>query len=67
MNLVTDDIIAKTLASGTHSYIGIFIKIIKNGIIIPPPPKPPATANIFINPIATNPHIYKGPISKGVF
>lgn len=39
----------KQLANGTHSLIDSFRKIIMKGIIMPPPPNPPALASIVIN------------------
>ena len=51
MNRVIAEIRAKEFASGIHSVIGMPRKIIMNGVIIPPPPIPPAFANIFITDI----------------
>jgi len=58
MNRVIAEIRAKEFASGIHSVIGMPKKIIMNGVIIPPPPIPPAFANIFITDIRIIPAIY---------
>jgi len=58
MNRVIAEIRAKEFASGIHSVIGKPRKIIMNGVIIPPPPIPPAFANIFITDIRIIPAIY---------
>jgi len=58
MNRVIAEIRAKEFASGIHSVIGMPRKIIMNGVIIPPPPIPPAFANIFITDIRIIPAIY---------
>jgi hypothetical protein len=55
---VIAEIRAKEFASGIHSVIGMPRKIIMNGVIIPPPPIPPAFANIFITDIRIIPAIY---------
>ena len=47
-NLVIAEISAKEFARGMHSVIGSFKKIIINGVMMPPPPIPPALANKFI-------------------
>lgn len=57
MNLVTPEIKANELANGIHSSMGNSRNIIMKGIIIPPPPNPPAFAIIFINAIMMSPHI----------
>ena len=58
MNRVIAEIRAKEFASGIHSVIGMPRKIIMNGVIIPPPPIPPAFANMFITDIRIIPAIY---------
>ena len=57
MNLVIADIRANEFASGMHSVIGIYRKIIINGVMIPPPPMPPAFASMFITDIRIIPVI----------
>ena len=64
MNRVVDDIKAKEFAKGTHSSIGSPRKSIIKGIIIPPPPNPPALAIIFINAIAKSPPISEPAMGK---
>jgi hypothetical protein len=56
---VIAEIRAKEFASGIHSVIGMPRKIIMKGVIIPPPPMPPAFANIFITDIRIIPVTYK--------
>lgn len=46
INLIKEAAKPKKLAIGTHSLIGSLKKIIMNGVIIPPPPRPPALARI---------------------
>lgn len=58
MNRVIAEIRAKEFASGIHSVMGMPRKIIMNGVIIPPPPIPPAFANMFITDIRIIPAIY---------
>jgi hypothetical protein len=42
MNRVIEAISPKRFAIGTHSKMDSLMNIIKNGIKIPPPPRPPA-------------------------
>ncbi len=52
---VIADIKAKELANGMHSVIGKFKKIIMKGVMIAPPPMPPAVASMFIKAISIIP------------
>jgi hypothetical protein len=58
MNRVIADIRAKEFASGIHSVMGMARNIIMNGVIIPPPPIPPALASMFITDIRIIPVTY---------
>jgi hypothetical protein len=57
MNRVIAEIRAKEFASGIHSVMGMPRNIIMKGVIIPPPPIPPAFANMFITEIRIIPEI----------
>jgi hypothetical protein len=55
---VIAEISANELASGIHSVMGIARNIIMKGVMIPPPPIPPAFANMFITEMRIIPVIY---------